>query len=1405
MSWESGGGGWSGEGDKKPKRERTRKPAKNETAPDSSSPDAWGEAGRVKSAKRRKSVVLYGASGLLVAGVVLTALVPTIAGVLAPGVVSGAVSDSIPGRAEVGGVRLGWFGSQRVRGFELFDPDGSRVAFADVEIDTGFLGLVTAGLDLGEVTVRGGADIVRDDEGVTNVERALGVGAAARPGTTGRSGSGDTGSGGLPAGLHVDLDLAEFNATYTDPALAGLSGDAVGFVKISGLSGSAKLETGEPVDLRLRAEVRTGASGATSDDLAGEVEISVRAERLVGADGTVDLAGARVTASVEASAIAIGVIDAIAGRDGALLEALGERATLTGEASGTLGALEVSATLRAEDIEAIAAVTYQGELGRVESAGPIRVTGDTARLVALVPGGNEALNARAGVDVSAWPALEVNVENLRFTIPDDQGLDLRGSGVVVRVNLGALAASVPAPAAGDEGQTAQARRPVASDRWAVAVDPLVLEIEARDLAGEIDVRTETAVRVDDEPAGRLAVNMTISDLLDGAGAVRVDSVPRLGGSLAATGLALGVVEPLLAGSGIMVTRDIGPDLDLTVYANAGDNATQAIDVSAVAKNLRINGGLLIAQNRVELTDEGMAIELSDTGPLVRRLSGAVGADIDSGGDVTVTLTRFDADTAGLLRGDLGGVAMGGSIGVSETIGRVRTIVPGEREAGVRRRVALRDMEITVQSDGLGSGVRLGLGGSARIDNEDAGRLEGDLFVAGILDDEGRFVAGVPGSLSGNVTLDGVSTAVLQPFVTDAGLVLSQDLGERVDLRLRARGVAATTTRRNAPTRLTLTAESEIADIRADLELRPDAIRTRGDGVRFEHTGPGHTGARLAGLIEEGGPISVAQAGGVVFTLTDLVVPVDPSTRAVDVDRAEGAFELELTGVELHRTVEGPAAGTNVRIGSLRLDGSIAPGRGLSAESVGAFNSGGVDFGLEGRVRLPTLTGDIAGTAQGELTLQRVPVGLADFLPTSAQTGAPLSATLRDLLGPIVSASVTSRPGDDAHRSASIRVNSRGLRVDGSAEFERGTDQTRLSNLDVRGTAALVPASVSRLLALADVRAPDGGPAPLVLREPGTTEFTLGLNDAGNRVELRSDAPGLAFDGLPELLGLPGDIGGVTAGLGVVASAPVRTVMGDPAGAGQATVAVRLGLRDDTGAPVGQLSVNATAPLRGTSPAGTATVKGSLNSLRTAWLDRMLDDPGLLAGALGDEIAVRVDGTAEMGPVGVGEVAVVIEPTSARVRTREPIRVTVRDEALTLAEPFELTWDMRPRWATERLGGTLPPETEGGENRPIVTFRNAVGWTVRGNSLRVPLGERVRTSPELSLDINSGGIRTTMLDGSDRVYPGSAVSLRTIDDRGTVAINAELAGPGSTRAAYFDGRAQGLVASASGPCRPGRHR
>ncbi len=257
-----------------------------------------------------------GAGVIVLGGLLIGAvgLLPMLAGTAAGRrLTESQINQRIPGSVSIDRLTTRWFGGQRLEGLTLRDPDGAEVlTLSSFEIaDAGLWGVAWGERDLGKVRLLGlKLDLVKDAEGQTNLERALGgvgQGGSGEPKKTPGEPTptpGGTGLGGLP--VNLDLELSDLVVRYREPGKA-------------------------PLGARLTAGRVTLADAEVRAQFDAQIKVGDDAGRVSGGvdSGPEALADPRWTGTVTAVDLPLAALDTWIGADGYLKAALGDVAGVT--------------------------------------------------------------------------------------------------------------------------------------------------------------------------------------------------------------------------------------------------------------------------------------------------------------------------------------------------------------------------------------------------------------------------------------------------------------------------------------------------------------------------------------------------------------------------------------------------------------------------------------------------------------------------------------------------------------------------------------------------------------------------------------------------------------------------------------------------------------------------------------------------------------------------------------------------------------------------------------------------------------------------------------------------------------------------------------------------------------------
>ncbi|MBM3977748.1 MAG: hypothetical protein FJ299_12255, partial [Planctomycetes bacterium] len=263
--------------------------------------------------RKRWPFVLFGVLLLVIACV---ALAPTLAGRFGPGMASEQFARRYSGSLSIGSAELGWFGRQRIERVELLDGAGKSVLRATIE-SPGLWSLLSSSFQRArgvEITLEG--ELVADDAGMTNLQRALAERAGT--GTSTARGSPAYASKELwPAELDLGVEVKLQRVLWSDARTRALTPAAPVLIENGKLA--LDVAPGRPLELKLQVPL----SGSASGKVEGRIEV------LASSAGT-----PLVDAELEAHGLPTALIDGLAGQGGLLVELCGDELSLSLKAEG---------------------------------------------------------------------------------------------------------------------------------------------------------------------------------------------------------------------------------------------------------------------------------------------------------------------------------------------------------------------------------------------------------------------------------------------------------------------------------------------------------------------------------------------------------------------------------------------------------------------------------------------------------------------------------------------------------------------------------------------------------------------------------------------------------------------------------------------------------------------------------------------------------------------------------------------------------------------------------------------------------------------------------------------------------------------------------------------------------------
>ncbi len=594
-----------------------------------------GGGGR-RGRRRRRRLLLIACIVLVVLAAIGAALAPAIAGSLVPGIVADAAKSSIAGKVTVSRASLSWFGKQTVGPITVQDDRGEVVATVSVEASRGLFGLLKSGVglgsfDLGKVTMSGEAMVVRSADGSTNISRLI---KPAAPSTGGSSGGGggkaSSSKGPVPPGLAAELEVTSLNLRLIDEG-----SNEIREVDIRGMTASAKYAAGG-ITAMVNAPAFASTPGATPVP-AGTLKGGVVVTNIVDASGNITPRAAGVEANLDASDLSTEVIGVLSGLGHQLTEGVGKTIRVSVRARGGMSEGDASVAVVSDGLNANLAIKSAGGVVSATAPGSIRLAG--AAVKALMPAKSMA---ESGVAIEDFPGVNVTIDSLRVPVPAaGAALDWKAAGVTIGLSTTAVRGTFAGVDKVDHH---------------FEVAPLNAEVDARDLAGGAKLSAKTTLAVDGAAAGVIGVDLSATGLVDASGLRR--AVPPLTGQVVVSEISTAAAQKFVEKLGVDLPAGIGPRLDVTAKAKAGDQARTDVELKIKSSGLNGTATAEVAGMLVKSRGE---FSLRSPRTLAGRALDGKGVDLSTGGFAKVVIRSLECDIskpADSAQGDLD-VSFGG--------------------------------------------------------------------------------------------------------------------------------------------------------------------------------------------------------------------------------------------------------------------------------------------------------------------------------------------------------------------------------------------------------------------------------------------------------------------------------------------------------------------------------------------------------------------------------------------------------------------------------------------------------------------------------------------------------------------------------------------------------------------------
>ena len=432
----------------------------------------------------------------------------------------------------------------------------------------------------------------------------------------------------------------------------------------------------------------------------------------------------------------------------------------------------------------------------------------------------------------------------------------------------------------------------------------------------------------------------------------------------------------------------------------------------------LQGKALVSTKPMELTIAAAALEAVDKAWLAEKTGGAL--DVRAMPSIGLRVEGVQLPTDGSSLASASATA-------TVDLGAMDTVVAmGEGEERTTRRITTAPAKLTLGTESLGEGAKIGGSLAFTVDGREGGTLGIDMSATGLLDEAGQLQTAELPVLRGTVGLDGVDTGVLQPFVAAAGVNLDKEIGPAlslgVDFDAQGGGQITLITGRVASTNLN-------GGLNLVLEGTRLSAGDPGGQIRVASVGP-----LLTRMFGDRG-LSVREGARVELTLAtlgvDLSGPMNGGGLSLEAIDGSGEFVLGPTSGEV--LVENKARSFSIeQVGAFV---EMAGSRGIVQARM--VTGGMFDGKPAGQVAVELRLTDLVGPG-GAIGLPSAIAGRAEFVGISMAAaeaflgeGAPRPT---DLVGPTVDLVVVASPTLDGKTKLVTTLTSALLTGDGAFLF-----------------------------------------------------------------------------------------------------------------------------------------------------------------------------------------------------------------------------------------------------------------------------------------------------------------------------------------------------------------------------------
>lgn len=547
--------------------------------------------------------------GALICGVLL---VPTLLSGQSDAIAKRAFNDRYRGTLTIGELDLAWFSPQSIRDAALADPEGKEVGRVSATLPSLWSLLGAAGGRIGAVKVDVEADLVADDQGLTNLERAL----APRAPTESTPVEPDAESSASPleflADLDLDLELAAKRLTWSDAETRRIG---IPF-EVRDFTATANAKPGQAL--------RAHAEGKLVSESPGKLALDATLHGPIQTNTAWPWGKVDVRADIEGFSVAM--IDGLLAFDGGLKEMLGTRLDVHANVRGaTPETGDVDIVLNAER----SSVSIKGRFadGALQSRGApfcVATIAPPQRLIQRFAGSSLPAGMRLVLapEPSAAAAEPWTLRVLSCVLPIPR--DTSGGLASMRADLEKLAAEVEIALPAGVRVEGDALRATGGALIAQGIQVALHAAPSAPLRVELDAQLGGAKALG-SIAVRASANRVWAALADG-------TMPPLDVQLSAKNLPVAAIEAFAA-TGVPLERVLGEELTIDVDARDATPASGTLRATIEARRAALKFEGTLANGVLRGAAEALSLRVQTDANVVRAL---LAGRLPEGADLAVS-------------------------------------------------------------------------------------------------------------------------------------------------------------------------------------------------------------------------------------------------------------------------------------------------------------------------------------------------------------------------------------------------------------------------------------------------------------------------------------------------------------------------------------------------------------------------------------------------------------------------------------------------------------------------------------------------------------------------------------------------------------------------------------------------